>query len=555
MGIVNKLTAWQRLVKLLSVDKRDVKQIFFYAVFSGLVGLSLPLGIQAIINLIQGAQVSTSWIVLVSIVTLGVAFNGVLQLMQIRITENIQQKIFTRSSFEFAYRFPKMKLSELRDGYPPELANRFFDTINVQKNLAKLLVEYPTAVLQIVFGLLLLSFYHPFFIAYSVIMVLLVYLLFRFTGKRGLDTSIKESKSKYRTAHWLQEVARSMVSFKLAGYTSHAVDKNDVYTKEYLKYRESHFDVIILQGIQLIVFKILVTAGLLVIGGLLVLSQQMNIGQFVAAELIILIIISAVEKLISGLESVYDMLTSVEKLGEVADKELEHQKGSKPFKENTGFTISLENVNYTVPDRSKPILKNINLTISQNSRTLITGANGGGKTTLLKLLTGILEPSKGIIHINDTDIRAVDLTYYRAHLGHSFAEESPFQGTLRDNLTFGNKAISDDRIFEVFELLGLTTFVRKQEQGLETILYPEGKQLNDTVIRKIILARSILKQPKLLVLKDPLEQFNTEESAKIMEYLKNPTRPWALVVVSQSEQWFSGMDQIFTLEDGILKTI
>lgn len=555
MGIVKKLTAWQRLVKLLSVDKRDVKQIFFYAVFSGLVGLSLPLGIQAIINLIQGAQVSTSWIVLVSIVTLGVAFNGVLQLMQIRITENIQQKIFTRSSFEFAYRFPKMKLSDLRDAYPPELANRFFDTINVQKNLAKLLVEYPTAVLQIVFGLLLLSFYHPFFIAYSVIMVLLVYLLFRFTGKRGLDTSIKESKSKYRTAHWLQEVARSMVSFKLAGYTSHAVDKNDVYTKEYLKYRESHFDVIILQGIQLIVFKVLVTAGLLVIGGLLVLSQQMNIGQFVAAELIILIIIGAVEKLISGLESVYDMLTSVEKLGEVADKELEHQKGSKPFKENTGFTVSLENVNYTVPDRSKPILKNVNLTISPNSRTLITGVNGSGKTTLLKLLTGILEPSKGIMHVNDTDIRAVDLTYYRAHLGHSFAEETPFQGTLRDNLTFGNKAIIDDRIFEVFELLGLTTFVRKQEQGLETILYPEGKQLNDTVIRKIILARSILKQPKLLVLKDPLEQFNAEESIKIMEYLKNPSRPWALVVVSQSEQWFSGMDQIFTLEDGVLKTI
>ncbi|MDP5077642.1 MAG: ABC transporter ATP-binding protein/permease [Nonlabens sp.] len=554
MDTYKKLTSWQRLVRMLRLDKRDVRQIFYYAIFSGLVGLSLPLGIQAIINLIQGAQISTSWIVLVSIVTLGVAFGGVLQLMQIRLTENIQQKIFTRSSFEFAYRFPKMKLSGIRGTYPPELANRFFDTLNVQKNLAKLLVDYPTAVLQIVFGLMLLSFYHPFFIVYSFLMVLLVYLLFKFTGKRGLDSSIKESKSKYRVAHWLQEIARSLVSFKLSGFTTHALNKNDELTKEYLKYRESHFDVIILQGIQLIVFKVLVTAGLLVIGGLLVLSQQMNIGQFVAAELIILIIIGAVEKLISGLESVYDMLTSVEKLGEVVDKELENQSGARPFEENTTFTVSLENVDFSVPDKAKPILKNINLVVNPGARILLTGANGSGKTTLLKMLTAMIEPSKGHMHINNTDVKAIDLPFYRSHLGHCFSEETPFEGTLRNNLTFGDTTVTDARIYEVFELLGLTSFARKQQQGLETVLYPEGKQLNDTVIRKIILARSILKQPKLLVLKDPLDQFFPDETTRIMEYLKDPARPWALVVASQNLHWRTGMDQVYTVVDGTLNT-
>ena len=118
------LTVWQRLIGLMKLDKQDVLQTFYYAVFAGLVNLSLPLGIQAIINLIQGAQLSTSWIVLVVLVTGGVAFGGLLQLMQIRIVENMQQKIFTRASFEFTYRFPKIKMSELRDHYPPELANR-----------------------------------------------------------------------------------------------------------------------------------------------------------------------------------------------------------------------------------------------------------------------------------------------------------------------------------------------------------------------------------------------------------------------------------------------
>ena len=167
------LTSWQRLVNLLKLDRKDVLQVFYYAIFSGLVGLSLPLGIQAIINLIQGAQVSTSWIILVILVTLGVAFSGVLQLMQIRIIENIQQKIFTRSSFEFTYRFPKIKMSELRNYYPPELANRFFDTLNIQKGVSKLLIDFPTALLQIVFGLLLLSLYHPFFIVYGVLLLIL----------------------------------------------------------------------------------------------------------------------------------------------------------------------------------------------------------------------------------------------------------------------------------------------------------------------------------------------------------------------------------------------
>ena len=135
------MTPWQRLIGLIQLEKRDILQIFYYAIFAGIVALSLPLGIQAIINLIQGAQISTSWVVLVTLVTLGVALSGLLQLMQLRIIETIQQRIFLRSSFELTYRFPKIKMSELRNYYPPELANRFFDTLIIQKGLSKILID------------------------------------------------------------------------------------------------------------------------------------------------------------------------------------------------------------------------------------------------------------------------------------------------------------------------------------------------------------------------------------------------------------------------------
>jgi ABC-type bacteriocin/lantibiotic exporter with double-glycine peptidase domain len=548
----NILTAWQRLMGLLRLDKRDVLQVFYYAIFGGLVSLSLPLGIQAIINLIQGAQVSTSWIVLVVLVTLGVAFVGILQLMQIRIIENVQQKIFTRASFEFAYRFPKIKMSELRDNYPPELANRFFDILNVQKGLPKLLIDFPAALLQIIFGLLLLSFYHPFFIIYGILLIILIYVVFKFTVQKGLETSLAESKNKYKVAHWIQEVARSIVSFKLSGRTSHALDKSDVLVDKYLISRESHFRVLVLQFIQMIGFKILVTAGLLLIGGLLVLNQEMNIGQFVAAEIIILLVIASVEKLILGLESFYDVLTSLEKLGQVVDKELEPQDGEKPFAQDESFAVELSEVSYQVPGTERKILDNISIAIAPSDRILLSGPNGSGKSTLLRLVAGIVEPTEGDIYINNISLKGLHLNYYRAHLGQSLTEESPFEGTLLDNITFGDSLIPSEDILWAIEKAGLSKFVKEQEIGLKTIIHPEGKQISSTVAKKIVLARSIVRKPKLLILKDPLDQFDSDEATRIMDFLIDPLNDWALVVVSQNTNWIKRCGRVLTLEAGKL---
>jgi len=546
----NIMTAWQRLMGLLRLDKRDVFQVFYYAIFAGVVNLSLPLGIQAIINLLQAAQISTSWIVLVILVTLGVAFGGILQLMQIRIIENMQQKIFTRSSFEFAYRFPKIKMSQLVNYYPPELANRFFDTLTVQKGLSKILIDFPASLLQIILGLLLLSFYHPFFIIYGILLLLLIYVVFKFTAQKGLDTSIDESQHKYKVAHWLQEVARSIISFKLSGSTSHALDKNDELVTEYLESRESHFRVLVLQFIQMIGFKILVTAGLLLIGGLLVLNQEMNIGQFVAAEIIILLVISSVEKLITGLETFYDLLTSLEKLGQVVDKDLEPQEGEKPFGENQGFQIQLDGVSYHVPDRDKKIIDEVSLTITPTCSILLNGESGSGKSTLLRIIAGILEPNTGGIYINDVSLKGVNLNYYRSHIGQSLPEESPFEGTILDNITFGDNNIQQEQVYWALDKVGLTQFVKEQPQGLKTMLYPEGKQIPFTVSKKIVLARSIVRKPKLLILKDPLDQFKREEAQRIMKFLSDPENGWALLVVSANLEWTDRCSRLVTMEKG-----
>ena len=222
-----KLTPWQRLIRLMALERKSIYGILGYAIFAGLVTLTLPLGIQAIINFVQSGSFSASLYLLIALVLLGVLFAGLLRYMQMRVAEDIQQRIFTRSSFEFIYRFPKIVYTAFENRYPPELANRFFDTMTIQKDLPKSLLVFAQAIIQIIFGIILLSFYHPFFILFGMLLLILIYVVFQFSAPLGLKTSLKESKHKYEVAHWIEEVARNSPTFKLSDRYSLASNKND----------------------------------------------------------------------------------------------------------------------------------------------------------------------------------------------------------------------------------------------------------------------------------------------------------------------------------------
>jgi len=278
----------------------------------------------------------------------------------------------------------------------------------------------------------------------------------------------------------------------------------------------------------------------------------MNIGQFVAAEIIILLVISSVEKLISGLESVYDVLTSLEKLGQVVDKDLEPQTGHTPFRTKEKFKIELDQVSFYDSRNDKMVLDNISMNITSDSSILIQGPNGAGKSTLQKLIGGLIEPTSGQIYINNRALQGVNLNEYRATIGQSLTGESPFEGTILENITFGDPDISQDDVYDTLEKVGLLSFVKEQVNGLDTIIYPEGKTLSYTVTKKIILARSIVTKPKLLLLKNPLDQFDPEEQSRIMKFLVDPSNPWALVVVSRSKGWDQLCNTFINMENGKL---
>ena len=546
------LTPVRRLLRLLSQFRREIRYIVLYAIVAGLINLSLPLGIQAIIGQIAGGAISAAWGVLVLFVIVGALLVGVLRLMQLSIMEYLQRRIFTASAVEFAVRIPRLNLELLRKEHLPELVNRFFDTLTLQKGLPKILMEGSTAVLQIIFSLLLLSFYHPSFVLFSLLLIGILIILFSWTGPRGIQTSLKESKYKYKLAFWLEEVGRTASTFKLAGENRFPLLRADALTVDYLNAREKHWRILVTQFVSSIAFRVLVLGGFLILGSVLVMDNQLNIGQFVASEILVLFVIDSVEKLILLHETGYDVLTAAEKLGQVNDLPIEREDGVRveEFSTTEPLSVELRNLSYQYDDGDAPVLKDLNLNIKAGERVAIAGYNGAGKSTLMQVLSVGKRDFTGSLLFNGLPKRNLHLRSLREHIGDLSSQEEIFKGTIRENIDLGNEHIPLQRVLEVAEAVGLNEFIRDLPKGLDTELLPGGKNIPRSIVTKILVARAIVGRPKLLVMEDPLVNLNFRDRLRVARLLIDKSQPWTLVGVTSDPAMAAMCHRVVVLKDG-----
>lgn len=548
----------KRILKVIELEKNEISSVYFYAILNGLIQLSLPLGIQSIISFVLGGAITTSLVVLICLVVLGVFLNGMLQVNQMRLIEKVEQKIFVRYSFEFAERIPKLNLQAVDGYYLPELINRFFDTVSLQKGISKLLLDIPTATIQIVFGLVLLSFYHPVFIFFGLLLVLIVYVVLKITSAKGMESSLQESEYKYAVAGWLQEMARVVKSFKFAKHTSLNIQKTDRLVTGYLHHRTTHFKILLWQYWSLIGFKVLITAAMLIVGSVLLVSQQLNIGQFIAAEIIILMVITSVEKLIVSLDKVYDVLTSVEKLGKVTDKPTEEEGTVDLKNEQEGLSVEMNRVNFNYQDKehtNQNTLSDISLTIEKNEKVCIMGRGGAGKSTLLRLLTGSYKNFSGTLLINNIPVTNYRLQSLREQTGILFNQQDIFEGTLLENITMGWPDISGQHILEVAEKIGLKKYFSGLPQGFNTPLDPAGKKMPQKIIQKILLLRALINNPRLVLLEEPFNGIEEEIQHQIIDYLLHQTPHQTLLVISNDQAFAAQCDKVIFMQDGAIKAM
>lgn len=551
------LTPVKRLINLLSAEKKDILYVYIYAALIGLISLSLPLGIQAAVELISGGVFFSSVYILISLIIIGVLGTGVLQVLQITIVEYLQRRVFTKAAFEFAFRVPRIKMESVLNLHMPELMNRFFDVLTLQKGLPKLLIDLSTGVIQILFGLLLLSFYHPTFIIFGLGLVGLLFLIFRLTGPKGLKSSIQESKYKYKVVYWLEEMARTLYSFKLAGNTVLPIKKTDYFVNNYLKNRSNHFKILITQYSFILLFKAIVTGGLLILGTILVVQREITLGQFVASEVIIILVLASVEKIIMYMDVVYDMLTAVDKISHVTDLPLEKSGGIDiPIsKMKDGLKVTLENVSYIYPGAKSPSLKNLSFEIEQGGSLCISGGGGSGKTTLTNIVAGIHKNYDGILTYNDISLRDLDATYIRDRIGKNVSQEDIFEGTLLENILVGKPTSDINDALNAIAEVGLTHDINKLSDGLQTQMLSGGKGFSSSFVNRLVLARCLAKKPSLLILNDFFNSFTKGDRLNLIEMLTRRKNHWTLIVVSNDPLVMAACDRVLYLEDGEAKAI
>ncbi len=540
------VSSLKRFWGLLKIYRLDLRQIYIFAIFNGLINLSLPLGIQAIVNYLQTGEVTNTWYLMVAFVLAGILLAGVLQVLQIRIVENIQQDLFTRSAFEFSFRIPKISFIHLDKVHMPELVNRFFDTLTIQKGLPKILIDFSLSGFQIVFGLLLLTIYSPVFIFLGIAMALVFWLVTRIIGPKGMATSLKESKYKYNMAHWLEEMARVNRVFKLNSKSNFHLDKTDDIVTDYISSRESHFKVLLNQFKIFIGFKVLVAASLLVLGGVLVFREQMNIGQFVAAEIVIILIINSVEKILGTIEVIYDVLTAFEKIGYITDLPLDNGHGSAALTPEKGLSVKAENISFGFDPGENKILNKVSFEIGHNEKVVLAGESGAGKTTLIQLIAGIHNVDEGLLRINGIPLENYQRDDLFSNVGVFFPPNQIFEGTIKENIDLGRN-IPDKKVQEVVEVLGLQAYINEQSKGINSMVDSGGRRLPDSIIPKLLFARILVGDPKLLLLEEPLHFVAEEEKKRIIEYVMDKKRNWTVLVISDFTYWAKHADRIVTI--------
>lgn len=553
-----KKTAWHgqppqvRIFEWIEAERSNVWIIVVYSVAIAFLSLVSPVAVQAMVNTIAFGSLLQPVFVLGGIVFVALTFVAVLAAARTWVVEIIQRRIFVRLSSVAVHRLLRVKVEAFDSGHGPELVNRFFDVFNVQKGGAILLVDGLAIFMQILVGMTLLALYHPLLLGFGVIILgVIVFILFPL-GRGAVDSAIYESKAKYSMAAWLEELARFPATFKTAPGAKLAADRADELATQYLYYRKKHFKVLFRQIIGSVSLEALASSALLIGGGWLVIDRQLTLGQLVAAELVLSGVVTGFSKIGKQLETYYDLMAAVDKLGYLTDLPLEATGKETLPALSTPAAFEMSGVRFAYD--SSPILDRASWRLNPGDRVAITGVNGSGKSSLLELMYRFREPEAGRLEIDAHDYRDLNLEELRAQV-QLVRGEGAFQGSVIENVRLG----SDRPYAEVRDALnrvGLESQVLALPEGLETQLSTFGLPLSMSQCCRLILARAILQKPRLLLVDEILDALvDTPGGEQLCRLILDGSNPWTIVVTTRNPAVAAMCDREFTVENGQIREV
>ncbi len=546
-------TPAQRALQLLGKEKSELWVLLVYTIALVIFGLLIPLATQALVNTVA-AGLFLQPLVILAVMVFGALFlSGVMQILQLNIVEAMQQRVFAQNALKIAEVLGRACPRSLRAEYVPELVNRFFDVLTVQKALAKLLVDGFTAVVQTVLGLVVLGFYSSSLLLLDIALIVGLFIVVVGFGTGGLKSSINESVEKYHVADWLEDIARCNISLKVHGDREYLEERADAAVVKYLRERRAHYRVTIRQAGSFYVFQAFAQAVALAGGGWQVIGGNLSLGQLVAAQIIIGTVLAAMEKLVRQSDKFFDLLTGLDKIGHVADIEIERMGGRDlPFEPGMkGLEVVCRNVKFSyLPGFS--ILNGIDMTLKPGARVSLVGASGAGKSTLGALLCGLDEPSHGTIEFDGAEVRTLNLDSVRKHVSMIGYENELFDGTIEENILVGRTNITPQDVRWALDMSQLTDELAEMPEGLRTKVISMGKNLSRGQIQRLLIARAIVGHPRLLILDEAFTGIDERQTLKILDAIFDPKNPWTIIDISHDSDVILRSDEIHVLENGLI---
>ncbi|MEI6334205.1 MAG: ABC transporter ATP-binding protein [Methylococcaceae bacterium] len=526
------LTPLRRLMELMRADHADLWVVLGLALGSGLLALASPVAVQALVNTVAMSGMGQPLLVLSTILFFFLTFGGAVHVLQSYLVEIVQRRIFVRLATDLAYRLPRAHSDAYRHHHGPELVNRFFDVLTVQKAGSSLLLDGLSTAVQTLVGLIMLAFYHPFLLAFDVVLVLLIFFIIFVLGRGGVATAIQESLSKYALVAWLEIVASNMQTFKFNGGPELSAKRTDALALDYLAAKRNHYQVLLRQIIGSVTLYAIASTALLAIGGYLVIDGHLTLGQLVAAELIVSSALISLVKFGKHLEGYYDLMAGADKIGHLLDLPLEREQGVAPIIIGP-VSLAVRNLYFSFGAK-QPVFSNLSFLVQPGESVAVFGGYGSGKSTLAALLCGLRQPGKGYIDINGVDLGNLRLEALRKRIAVVGRTEF-FQDSLFENVRLGRPELRRDEVEEVLSAVGLLDDIAGlAEDGLDTDISPSGAPLSAAQGRLLLLARAIAGRPALLILDGILDEMDDAARHRLTQVLFASDAPWTLLVLTGS---------------------
>jgi ABC-type bacteriocin/lantibiotic exporter with double-glycine peptidase domain len=545
-----RLTPDVRLRALLSRERQTLMVAIVYSVVIGLLSLVVPVAVQSLVNTIAFGAALQPLVVLTLFVLVALGFSTAMNALRAGVVEIVQRSIFARVATDVTHRLLRVRAGAFDHYHGPELVNRFFDVVTVQKSASLLLIDGLSILMQTVIGMILLAVYHPWLLAFDVLMIAAMLIIVVVLGRGAVSTAIKESKAKYALEGWLEQVAAHLVTFKSAGGSEYAERRSHGLLEHYLAYRSEHFTILLRQIVASFALQALASAALLGIGGWLVIERQLTLGQLVASELVVTAMVSAFTKFGKQLEVFYDLSAAIDKLGDLIDLPLERRGGEAVLHGHGPAAAAMRDVEVHYEEADEAALRLETWDVRPGERLGLSGPNGSGKSTLADVLFGLRAPSSGVVRIDQVDVRTIPLDQLRQHVALVRGVEL-FTGTIIDNVRLGRDHLTLEDVTNALEAVGLTDELLRLPDGLNTVLQPHGRPLSHRQACRLMIARAIVGRPRLLVLDGALDQIDrSQDRDRLVSVLFDTDAPWTLVCITERPDLLARCSRVVVLGQG-----